>query len=160
MKTSNKKINNVENGHIYVAHLIKMILPRKKGEDYDCPYEMDVLDPRVTAVVYNSGFGKRPVMSICKSIDDDNKITYAIYTPTEYFEIQDEQIKIRTSHILKNIPVVEYPANTSRLGSFETVLGLLDAINSANSNRIDGIEQFVQSYMKFVNVKNYNRPTC
>jgi SPP1 family phage portal protein len=37
------------------------------------------------------------------------------------------------------------------MGSFEAVLPLLDALNTVISNRIDGIEQFVQSFMKFVN---------
>jgi len=37
------------------------------------------------------------------------------------------------------------------MDSFEAVLPLLDALNTVISNRIDGIEQFVQSFMKFVN---------
>ena len=49
------------------------------------------------------------------------------------------------------MPIIEYPANKSRLGAFEVVLGLLDALNTIASNRIDGIEQFVQAFMKFVN---------
>jgi SPP1 family phage portal protein len=37
------------------------------------------------------------------------------------------------------------------LGSFEPVIPLLDAINNIASNRLDGIEQFVQAFFKFVN---------
>ncbi|MDQ9869486.1 phage portal protein, partial [Acinetobacter baumannii] len=43
------------------------------------------------------------------------------------------------------------PANRARLGAFEIVLPLLDAINSVESNRMDGVEQLVQSFMKFIN---------
>ena len=38
------------------------------------------------------------------------------------------------------IPIFEYPANNARLGSFEIVLPLLDAINNIASNRMDGLE--------------------
>jgi len=49
------------------------------------------------------------------------------------------------------IPIVEYPANTARLGVFETVLPLLDAVNLLDSNALDGIEQFVQSLLVLYN---------
>jgi SPP1 family phage portal protein len=38
------------------------------------------------------------------------------------------------------------------LGAFEIVLPLLDAINNVDSNRLDGVEQFVQALMLFHNV--------
>ena len=51
------------------------------------------------------------------------------------------------------IPIIEYPANiVARLGAFEIVLPLLDAINTVESNRLDGVEQFVQALMLFHNV--------
>ncbi len=48
------------------------------------------------------------------------------------------------------IPIFEYPANNARLGAFEIVLPLLDAINNVESNRLDGVEQFVQAFWKFI----------
>ena len=49
------------------------------------------------------------------------------------------------------IPIFEYPANNARLGSFEIVLPLLDTINNIESNRMDGMEQAIQAFIKFVN---------
>jgi SPP1 family phage portal protein len=49
------------------------------------------------------------------------------------------------------IPIFEYPANHARQGAFEIVLPLLDAINTVASNRLDGIEQFIQAFIKFIN---------
>ena len=49
------------------------------------------------------------------------------------------------------IPIFEYPANNARLGAFEKVLSILDAINNVESNRMDGIEQLVQAFIKFIN---------
>ena len=50
------------------------------------------------------------------------------------------------------IPIVEYPLNNARLGAFEIVLPLLDAMNNVDSNRLDGVEQFIQALMLFHNV--------
>ena len=49
------------------------------------------------------------------------------------------------------IPIFEYPANNARLGSFEIVLPLLDTMNNITSNRMDGVEQVVQAFIKFIN---------
>lgn len=141
----------------------RMILPTEDEMERDlCPFEIDVLDPRYTAVVYNRGFGKKPVMSIQK-VQLEESILYCIYTPTTYFEVEvegnssgdlsDDNITSAKPHVIGYIPIVEYPANTARIGAFELVVGLLDEINNVESNRIDGIEQFVQAFMKFINVK-------
>lgn len=48
---------------------------------------------------------------------------------------------------------MEYPLNTARLGAFEVVLPILNAINKVQSNRLDGIEQFVQSLWVLYNAE-------
>lgn len=139
----------------------RMILPKSEDDGSLSPIEIETLDPRVTAVVYNTGFGRKPVMSIQEvaigtpgSIGEVSLQTrYCIYTPKEYFEVENGAIVKQEPHALKMIPIIEYPANQSRIGAFELVLQLLDAINNADSNRLDGIEQFVQSFMKFINTK-------
>ncbi len=127
----------------------RMVLPAVDGE---VPFEMDILDPRRTFVVYNSGFGRRPLMGVTYTVTDGGETIYSVYTPREYFEISDASTIVRhKGNPLGDIPIVEYPANKDRRGAFEAVLTLLDAVNSMASNRADGIEQFVQSFMKFVN---------
>lgn len=133
----------------------RMALPKQDNDGTVSPIEMETEDPRYTAVVYNTGFGRKPVMSIkqIKVNAEDDRVRYCIYTPTDYYEVEDNQIIKAESHALHAIPIIEYPANNARLGAFELVLGLLDAINKVGSNRLDGIEQFIQSFMKFVNVR-------
>lgn len=130
----------------------RMVLP---GENEELPFEIDTLDPRYTFVVYNNGFGRKPLMGVKYIQTEDNELLFSVYTPFEYFEVESGEkgwvIVEQSPHALGDIPIIEYPANTSRLGSFEVVLGLLDAINNVTSNRMDGIEQFVQAFMKFVN---------
>lgn len=130
----------------------RMVLPTD-DPDSDCPFEIDTLDSRHTAIVYNNGFGKKPVMSIQEVKQSDDKTIYCIYTPTTYFEVYEDRIIKTEGHLLGYIPIIEYPVDSSRIGAFELVIGLLDEINNVESNRIDGIEQFIQSFMKFINVR-------
>ena len=39
------------------------------------------------------------------------------------------------------------------MGSFEAVIPLLDAINNLQSDRLDGVDQFIQSLLVFYNCK-------
>ena len=126
----------------------RMVLP---GESPETPIEIDTLDPRYTFVVYNNGFGKKPLMGVTYTQNSDGDIVYSIYTPTTYFEVVGDVVKKQEDHVLGNIPIIEYPANNSRLGAFEIVLPLLDSLNDTVSNRMDGVEQFIQSFMKFIN---------
>lgn len=130
---------------------IRMALPDKVGEEDESPVEIDTLDPRWAFVVYHSGFGKKPVMGVKYILDDNGKPLFSVYTPTEYFEIRNNCIEQSKPNPLGMIPIFEYALNPERMGAFEMVLPLLDAINNVASNRLDGIEQFIQAIMVFEN---------
>ena len=130
----------------------RMVLPRKDAADDEAPFRIFTLDPRNTFVVYYSGLGNDPVMGVYYVVLEDNSQVYSVYTKDRYFEIKDDSTGSFTvtkdeTHFCGDIPIVEYPANPSRLGAFEIVLPLLDAINTVSSNRIDGVEQFIQSLL-------------
>lgn len=129
-----------------------MILPDPMGEEDESPFEIYTLDPRETFVVYHNGLGNKPVMGVKYIIREDGSIVYSVYTNKKYFEIVGDKIVEEKPHALGSIPIIEYPANSARLGSFEIVLPLLDAINEIGSNRLDGIEQFVQALLMFKGV--------
>jgi len=125
----------------------RMVLPDPKDMKDESPFEIYTLDPRSTYVVYHTGLGEKPVMAVKIITTVEHGTIYSVYTENEYFEIVDNKISRYEPHTLGIIPIVEYPANTSRLGAFEIVLPLLDAINEIQSNRIDGIEQFIQAVL-------------
>lgn len=130
----------------------RMVLPDDPGDEDEAPFEIYTLDPRYTYVVYHSGIGNKPVMAVKYVETVEHGIVFSVYTETEYFEIQDGKIVKNEPHTLGAIPIIEYPANTARLGAFEIVLPLLDAINEVNSNRLDGVEQFIQAFLVFKGV--------
>lgn len=145
------------------------IRPKILGQKTDfsedeAPFEVYTLDPRYTFVVYHSGLGEKPLMAV-KYITKQNGLIpnsdistiYSVWTPTEYFELTNDGVAgglgvtKQLGFAMKSIPIVEYPLNCVRMGAFEAVLPILDAINKVESNRLDSIEQFVQSLLIFVN---------
>lgn len=135
----------------------RMVLPDKNAgmtED-ESPFEIDTPDPRYTFVVYHAGFGHRRMMGV-RQIYRENKdkvleMVCCGYTKTHYFEVKDGVVKVWKPHPLCDIPIFEYRLNMSRMGSFEPAVPLLNAINTIMSNRVDGVEQFIQSFLKFKN---------
>jgi len=128
----------------------RMVLPDEKGEEDEAPFELYTLDPRDTFVVYSNEIGNKPLMGVKYSKDDDEIMHYSVYTENHYWLISNGLIAESKPHALDMIPIFEYPANNARLGSFEIVLPLLDMINNVGSNRMDGVEQFIQAFWKFV----------
>lgn len=136
------------------------------ANDTECPVRAVALDPRSSFVVYDRRPGNEPVMGVNIVVDKD--IAYFdVYTRSRYFKVYgtvhssvtDESPVIMTAsrvmeekqNTVGEIPLIEYTYDTNRMGAFESVVPLLDAINNVQSNRLDGIEQFIQSLMVFYN---------
>ena len=67
--------------------------------------------------------------------------------------IDDEKEKQVEAYplLIKGHRIVEYPLNTARLGLIELVMSGLNALNRIKSDDLDGIDQFIQSLLVFVN---------
>ena len=129
----------------------RLVLPDTRGGEDDAPFEMYTLDPRDTFVVYSNEVGDKPLLAVKYCTTDTNDYIYSVYSAKHFWKIKNGKIDESKDHALGMIPIIEYPANTARLGAFEIVLPLLDEINNIASNRMDGIEQFIQAFMKFIN---------
>ena len=129
----------------------RLVLPDTRGEEDDAPFEMFTLDPRDTFVVKSSEVGNKPMFAVKYRVDSERNRICSVYSADWYWRIVGDKITESKPHALGMIPIFEYPANNARLGAFEIVLPMLDAINNVASNRMDGVEQFIQSFIKFVN---------
>ena len=135
----------------------RIVLKRDDAEGGDVnPIMAYNLDPRNTFVVYSSGVGHEPMLGVSYIQHGDGSLILSCYTKTEYFKVGYPAtvglngvgaIQERTEHILGDVPIIEYLQNPARLGAFETVLTQLDALNIISSNRLDGVEQFIQSIL-------------
>ena len=129
----------------------RYVMPDNAFEIDDAPFEIFTLDPRDTFVVYTNEIGNKPLFAVKYSTDEWGQKTFSVYSANHFWKIKDGNIMQSDEHYLGMIPIFEYPANNARQGAFEIVLPLLDAINNVASNRMDGIEQFIQALMKFKN---------
>lgn len=132
----------------------RLCLPDSEYEDdtEDAPFEFYTLDPRNAFVIYGNDVSHRPIAGVYYVEDAETKNKrFTVYTKNRFFEIEDNKIVTDEPHALNRIPIIEYPSNNARMGAFETVLPLLDAINNIDSNRVDGIEQFIQSLIILYN---------
>lgn len=131
----------------------RLVLPDKDAgvDDDDSPFELYTLDPRDTFIIYSSDIGHKRLAGVTSWYDEDGVRHDSVYTDRVMFKIVDGSILSIEPHAYGTIPIFEYPANNARLGAFEIVLPLLDAINKTESNRLDGVEQLVQAFLKFIN---------
>ena len=142
----------------------RMVLPTKNQQylqDDESPFNVYTLDPERTFLIRYSGLDERTLAgcyTLTKSDNDGEHNIVCVYTDSKYYEIDIDKPNIGAAKILNSkphsigrVPIVEYINNHSRLGSFEVVETVLDAINTLQSNRLDGTEQTVQSLMVFKN---------
>lgn len=130
------------------------------GDIFDeAPFEIYIPDSQTTFVVKVNDVTKRVLMGVTYVYLDDSmtNVQYTVYTDNETYYIEGteysaDKIVGKQIHKFGMIPLIEYPCNTIRTGSFESVIPLLDARNLLMSNRMDGIEQFIQAIMVFQGV--------
>lgn len=124
--------------------------------DNEAPFKIYTIFPTNAFVVYSSDFKKEPMLGciVDKVYDEAGnlKVRVQAYTDELFFEVVGGVITKVEPHTYKRIPLVEYPLNEERIGDFEQVIDLLDCINKVASNRLDGLEEFIQALMVFKNV--------
>lgn len=121
---------------------------RKKG---DIPFGLIAPTPLNTFFVYSEDTDELMLAVQVKKTIDNNEMYVAYSRNTEYtldysLNVIDEKL-----HAFADIPIIEVPNNWERISDIEIVIDLLDATNNLQSNRMDAVEQFVQSWVKFVN---------
>lgn len=112
-------------------------------------FTLSTEDPTKTFVCYYAN-GK-PAFSCQIRQDENNETIYNIFTVSQFFVVKAN--KVIESSINGNfaIPVIEYPNNARRISDIEITISITDEINKMASDRSNGIEQFVSSWVKFVN---------
>ena len=130
---------------------VRMVVPDEEGEEDGSPVCIYTLDPRDAFVIYYSGVGHKPLAGVLRQWDEEGKPYQCVYTREWYFEIANGEIKKQEARTIPYIPIIEYPNNDARMGAFEVVLPLLNAINTVESNRVDSIQDFVNAFDVFQN---------
>lgn len=126
----------------------------------EIPFRITVPTPLNTFIIY-SRQTEEPLLAVQELKNLDGERYFLCFSETHEFRIQNSKLmtlidtngnEVKSKlHAFGGIPIVEYPNNQDRISDIELVIDILDAINNMQSNRMDAIEQFVQSWVKFVN---------
>ena len=128
----------------YIGH------SKKKNRLMDeTPFYLTTPDPRDAFVVYDSE--DNPMMGVYIKGDNEYRNVYWVYTNSFWFKIAEGKILKNGINGMGAIPIIEYPNNARRISDIEITISITDELNKMASDRSNGIEQFVASWVKFVN---------
>ena len=124
----------------------------------DSPFMIENLDSKTTFCVYSSRLPHKKLFGCTYTRGiKDYTIRGSVYTKNAYYEMESPStasafsVKFVKPTILGDIPIFEYYLNKSRIGIIEIVMDILNNLNRITSDEIDGLEQYIQSLLVFVN---------
>lgn len=150
MRDAHKQARDIELGtwQSSVGTAYKATL--KAGKNDPVPFRIHIPTPLNTIVVYSQEDG-RDMLSIQQLKDENEQQYYLCFSEDKYFIIKNGQVTVTNINGFGGIPITEYPNNPDRLSDIEVVITALDQINKMQSDRMNGIEQFIQAFMLFKN---------
>lgn len=149
MEDANKQEKDIKSGEWQSATGTSFKAVQKTpGEEV--PFRIVAPSPMNTFVIYNRST-EEPLLAVQELKDADGKYYKLCYSSTHECKIINGTVSDWKLHGFGGIPIVEYPNNHERISDIELVVDLLDAINNMQSNRMDGVEQLIQAWYKFIN---------
>lgn len=153
------KDKEIANNSAIFGTTYRLSLPNKGAGVDESLFSLDTIDPRQAFIIYSSDIGNKPLVAVVILIETDEKgndvIKLQAWTKDKFYIFNYTTLELEKTeqHIFNGLPLVEYPFNKERMGAFEVVIDLLDALNTLASNRLDGVEQFIQAILVFKNVE-------
>ena len=147
-------------GDIYIE-------PNKDEDAKEVPFKAYALRPQTAFVAYSMRPGNEPVYGV-NVVTIDDRLYLDVYTKDSVYRLNGtykgqlatpDPDAVATAinvisvepNIIGEIPIIEYHYNSTNMAAFEPTVGLLDELNNVISNRIDGVEQFIQSLLVLTN---------
>lgn len=130
----------------------RLILPKRFKTGISV-FDLLVLNPMNTFVVYSNDAYREPVLGVTYFPHKDGSISFGCYTRDSYFKIEMGVVKnfdqafIELPNTMGEIPIIEYINDYDRMGCFERVIPLMDALNTVDSDRVNDIAQHVQNLL-------------
>lgn len=136
-------------------------------DDPEMPFEAVAVDPRNVFVALSTEPGNKPVFAgyiviqgeeIRIDVWDRENVyhmrggkTGELTTPFNFILSSAIEVTSVEPNPLGEIPIIEYQYNSIYMSCFELALPLIDAISQIQSDRLDGLDQFIQSLLVFYN---------
>lgn len=149
-RIANKRLADIECGEWTSSVGMGYKAIQRTKAPYLAPYRLVAPSPMNTVIVYSS-ITFEPLLSLQQFKDENGDQYYQCFSGFKEYIYKQGKIVAESIHAFGGIPIVEYPNNADRISDIELVVTMLDAINEIQSNRVDAVAQFVQSWFKFVN---------
>jgi SPP1 family phage portal protein len=126
------------------------------------PFDLLVLDPLNTFVVYANDCYRKPILAVTYNELQNGVKEIIAYSDKYVFEVgfkrredkvQENELPYARTHfkvspnIIGKIPIIQFINNYDLMGCFEAAVPLMDALDVATSDRVNDISQFVQSLL-------------
>ena len=126
------------------------------------PVSVYSLDPRCAFCIYSLRPGQKPVVGV-NMVVSGHDVLFDVYSDSQIFHLTGgynaslvgdgmkfsisgtalDLVSVESNRI-GMIPIIEYQYNRNRMSAYESAIPLMDAINTVESNRTDGVEQAIQ----------------
>ena len=128
----------------------RIVLPKKIKEGISA-FNILRLNPTTTFVIKFNDLYKKSAVGVSYITLSDGSVRVGAYTENQYFELTGRDfVSLKVINAVPNrigIPIIEYKNDDERMGCFERVISLLDALNEATSDRLNGLAQFIQAIL-------------
>lgn len=137
----------------------------ERGAEDEAPFEIPTLESESTEVIYSTKAGHEPLLAFTHApiLDDAGNVSGTTYTAYDdafqyIYSVKGglgsqikgtDLVEPPKAHFLGDVPIVEYANNAFRLGDFETVITILDALDKMSSDRTNDVEQIVNAILVF-----------
>ena len=130
----------------------RLTLPNKKWtmDSDEAPFTIRALRPAQTFIIYSTDVDEHELAAVHVVERENGDVVFSVYTDKFHFEFTEFGSVKTKPNPMRMIPIVEYPLEASRLGVFEVVVDLLNMLNELQSNRMDDIVQFVNSFLAII----------
>ena len=157
MKTRSKDYHDIVLGDFQstcgTAYRETWSIPKDEVDEGEPMFDLESPDPRYNFLIYSSAKGHPALMSVSIREDEKGRTVHYCTTKSHVYYIRDGKHIAEKSSVNghRKILLIEFPNNPRRLSDIEIVHTITDGINEVQSNRLDGVAQFVQAFIKFVN---------
>lgn len=112
------------------------------------------VDPTECFMVYDTTKEMNPLFAVYYAADEEGKVTGTLYTETAEIELKGTTGSVvfakEEINVFGDVPVVEFTLNDDRLGLFEGVVSLINAMNKAISEKANDFEYFADAYLAVI----------
>lgn len=120
-------------------------------------FKIYTLNSETTFVIRLNDVTQKVVLAGTFVIKNTGNVILTCYTDDKFFKIEVNGGEWRIIDVQENgygiIPIVEYKFDENYMGCFESVIPIMNAINTTTSDRVNGIAQFIQAILWINNVK-------